>query len=116
MFKEGLQKVVDKEQSTDAKAQVCEPLAIVQRNATSSDSFEPLLCQMSKRRPSQMIVVKLCSNIQFVQVNMLSADDLRDLVTFREDIRSILNTCNSLTCEWCDAEADCEEMIPVPEM
>lgn len=30
MSKEGLQKVVDKEQSTDAKAQVCEPLDIVQ--------------------------------------------------------------------------------------
>lgn len=29
MSKEGLQKVVDKEQSTDAKAQVCEPLDIV---------------------------------------------------------------------------------------
>ena len=41
MSKEGLQKVVDKEQSTDAKAQVCEPLDIVQRSATSSDSFEP---------------------------------------------------------------------------
>lgn len=29
MSKEGLQKVVDKEQSTDAKAQVCQPLDVV---------------------------------------------------------------------------------------
>jgi hypothetical protein len=40
MSKEGLQKVVDKEQSTDAKAQVCEPLDIAQQSAISSDSFQ----------------------------------------------------------------------------
>lgn len=43
MSKEGLQKVVDKEQSTDAKAQVCEPFDtadIVLSIQHSASSFE----------------------------------------------------------------------------
>ncbi|KAG0596659.1 hypothetical protein M758_UG273900 [Ceratodon purpureus] len=68
MSKEGLQKVVDKEQSTDAKA----------------------------------------------QVNMLSTDDLRDLFTLREDIKS--DTHDSITCERCDADADSEEITGTPDI
>ena len=44
---------------------------------------------------------------------MLSTDDLRDLFTLREDIRS--DTHDSITCERCDAEADSEEMTGTPD-
>nr|PNR53914.1 hypothetical protein PHYPA_007589 [Physcomitrium patens] len=68
MSKEGLQKVVDKEQSTDAKA----------------------------------------------QVNMLSTDDLRDLFTLREDVRS--DTHDSISCERCDAEGGPGEMTSTSDI
>lgn len=69
MSKEGLQKVVDKEQSTDAKA----------------------------------------------QMNMLSTDDLRDLFTLREDVRS--DTHDSITCERCncDGDVDSEDTTTTPD-
>lgn len=79
MSKEGLQKVVDKEQSTDAKAQVCvtDTTLEIQQSATSFVLLTVLVLNL--------VSDNFCN--QFMQMNMLSTDDLRDLFTLREDVR-----------------------------
>lgn len=71
LSKEGLQKVVDKEQATDAKSQV----SAWNQKCAGSCNYSLMLEKL-----------KSCLVLR-VQVNILSTEDLRDLFTLREDIR-----------------------------